>query len=67
MTSELAGNTAFWASVSFTLAVVMVQTTYTSVSVIIRRNVPLYAVFFLFAIGFMVFAVARSMFVFISG
>ncbi|OOF98130.1 hypothetical protein ASPCADRAFT_513709 [Aspergillus carbonarius ITEM 5010] len=69
ITSELSGTTltAFWASISFTLAVVVVQPIYTSVSDIIGRKLPLYAAFFLFFVGSIVFSVAPSMAVLILG
>ncbi|PYI06454.1 putative efflux pump antibiotic resistance protein [Aspergillus sclerotiicarbonarius CBS 121057] len=69
ITKELSGTTltAFWASISFTLAVVVVQPIYTSVSDIIGRKLPLYAAFFLFFVGSIVFSVAPSMAVLILG
>lgn len=64
MTSELAVKnlTAFWASISFTLAVIIVQPIHTSVSDIIRRKAALYAVLFIFVVRTVVFGVTRSMF-----
>ncbi|KAL6233148.1 hypothetical protein BDW75DRAFT_242268 [Aspergillus navahoensis] len=69
ITSDLSGTTltAFWANISFTIAVVVIQPIYTSFSDIFGRKVPLYAAFVLFAIGSIVFAVARSMAVLIVG
>lgn len=53
--------TGFWASISFTLAVIIVQPIHTSLSDIIRRKAALYAVFFIFVVGTVVFGVTRSM------
>lgn len=59
--------TAFWANISFTIAVVVIQPIYTSFSDIFGRKIPLYAAFVLFAVGSIVFAVAHSMAVLIVG
>ncbi|KAL7629713.1 hypothetical protein AAE478_001236 [Parahypoxylon ruwenzoriense] len=66
---ELHGTTleAFWASISFLLAVVVVQPIYTSVSNAMGRMMPLYSSFFFFIIGSIVFAVAQDMGVLITG
>ncbi|KAI0165409.1 MFS general substrate transporter [Hypoxylon sp. FL1284] len=66
---ELHGTTleAFWASISFVLAVVIVQPIYTSVSNVTGRIIPLYASFLLFILGSIVFASARDMGVLITG
>ncbi|ROW07725.1 hypothetical protein VMCG_03614 [Cytospora schulzeri] len=69
ISSELGGTTlqAFWASLVFTLAVVVVQPIYTSVSNVMGRKVVLYTAFVLFAVGSIVFAVSPSMGVLIFG
>lgn len=69
ITRELTGTTiqAFWASISFTLAVVVIQPIYTNVSNVMGRKVCLYAAFVLFFIGSIVFAVAHTMGVLIFG
>ncbi|KAL4966991.1 putative efflux pump antibiotic resistance protein [Aspergillus stella-maris] len=69
ITSDLSGTTltAFWANISFTIAVVVIQPIYTGFSDIFGRKVPLYAAFMLFAVGSIVFAVAHSMAVLIIG
>ncbi|RDW86611.1 MFS-type transporter sphD [Aspergillus mulundensis] len=69
ITADLAGTTltAFWANISFTIAVVVIQPIYTSFSDIFGRKIPLYVAFALFAIGSIVFAVAHSMAVLIVG
>ncbi|KAJ5728544.1 MFS general substrate transporter [Penicillium malachiteum] len=69
ITRDLSGSTltAFWANISFTVAVVVIQPIYTSVSDIIGRKKPLYAAFALFGIGSIVFSVAHSMAVLIVG
>ncbi|KAI1452814.1 MFS general substrate transporter [Annulohypoxylon moriforme] len=69
ITHELHGTTleAFWASISFVLAVVIVQPIYTSVSNVLGRIIPLYASFILFILGSIVFASARNMGVLITG
>lgn len=66
---ELHGTTleGFWASISFLLAVVIVQPIYTSVSNVMGRLMPLYLSFLLFMVGSVVFAVARNMGVLIAG
>ncbi|KAK6823804.1 hypothetical protein RU639_006245 [Aspergillus parasiticus] len=50
-----------------TLAVVVIQPVYTSVTDIIGRKIPLYVAFGLFFIGFIIFSVAKSMAVIILG
>ncbi|KAI3141819.1 hypothetical protein DTO012A7_5036 [Penicillium roqueforti] len=69
ITDELFGTTltAFWANISFTVAVVVIQPIYTSFSDICGRKIPLYAAFALFGIGSIVFAVAKNMAVLIVG
>ncbi|KAI1386560.1 putative efflux pump antibiotic resistance protein [Hypoxylon trugodes] len=59
ISNELQGTTleAFWANLSFTLVVVIVQPIYTSVSDVVGRKLPLYTAFILFGIGSIVFAV----------
>ncbi|KAH8722890.1 major facilitator superfamily domain-containing protein [Phaeosphaeriaceae sp. PMI808] len=66
---DLHGTTleGFWASISFVLAVVIVQPIHTSVSNVFGRLLPLYASFALFMLGSIVFAVARDMTVLIVG
>ncbi|KAF2868567.1 major facilitator superfamily domain-containing protein [Massariosphaeria phaeospora] len=66
---ELHGTSleGFWASISFILAVVIVQPIHTSVSNVFGRLLPLYASFVLFMIGSIVFAVAQDMTVLIVG
>lgn len=59
--------TAFWANISFTVAVVVIQPIYTSFSHIFGRKIPLYAGFTVFGIGSIVFTVAHSMVVLIVG
>ncbi|EED15912.1 efflux pump antibiotic resistance protein, putative [Talaromyces stipitatus ATCC 10500] len=69
ITSDLNGTslTAFWASISFMLAVVIVQPIYTSVSDVLGRNIALYTGFILFTIGSTIFAVSHSMPILIFG
>ncbi|OQD94271.1 hypothetical protein PENSOL_c027G03141 [Penicillium solitum] len=69
ITDDLSGTTltAFWANISFTVAMVVIQRIYTSFSDIFGRKIPLYAAFTLFGIGSIVFAVAHSMAVLIVG
>ncbi|KAJ5992460.1 MFS general substrate transporter [Penicillium sp. IBT 35674x] len=69
ITKDLSGTTltAFWANISFTLAVVVIQPIYTSFSDIIGRKIPLYTAFALFGVGSIIFSVARSMAVLILG
>jgi hypothetical protein len=69
ITNELTGTTiqAFWASISFTLAVVIIQPIYTNVSNVMGRKICLYTAFVLFGIGSIVFAVSHSMGVLIFG
>jgi MFS family permease len=66
---ELGGTTleAFWANISFMLTVTVVQPIYTSTSDIVGRKLPLYAAFFLFGVGSIIFAVAPSMPIVILG
>ncbi|KAK0623889.1 major facilitator superfamily domain-containing protein [Immersiella caudata] len=66
---QLHGTTlqAFWASISFMLAVVITQPLYTSTSDVLGRKIPLYASFLLFIAGSIIFAVAESMAVVIAG
>ncbi|KUL84849.1 hypothetical protein ZTR_08202 [Talaromyces verruculosus] len=69
ITSDLNGTslTAFWASISFMLAVVIVQPIYTTVSDVLGRKIALYTGFMLFTIGSIIFAVAHSMSILILG
>ncbi|EEA22325.1 hypothetical protein TMatcc_008236 [Talaromyces marneffei ATCC 18224] len=69
ITSDLNGTSlsAFWAGISFVLAVVIVQPIYTSVSDVLGRKVALYTGFILFTIGSIIFAVAHSMSILILG
>ncbi|KAI1380414.1 MFS general substrate transporter [Hypoxylon crocopeplum] len=69
ITSELQGTTleSFWASISFILGVAITQPIYVSVSDVLGRKQPLYASMVLFAVGAVVFAVARNMPVLIAG
>ena len=69
LTRELNGTTfeAFWASLSFMLAVVVTQPMYTSASDILGRKPLLYSAFILFFVGSIVFAVGNSMTVVIVG
>ncbi|KAF2829297.1 MFS general substrate transporter [Ophiobolus disseminans] len=57
---------AFWASISFVLAVVVVQPIYTSASDVLGRKGPLYASFFWFTLGSILFATAPNMAVLIA-
>ncbi|ETS83877.1 hypothetical protein PFICI_05753 [Pestalotiopsis fici W106-1] len=67
--SDLGASTlqAFWASISFTLAVVIVQPIYTSMSDALGRKLLLNTAFSLFAVGSVVFSVGKSMAVIILG
>lgn len=69
MTKELGGTTfeAFWASLAFTLTVVVSLPIYASASEILGRMIPLYTSFVLFLVGSVVFATANSMVVVIIG
>lgn len=69
ITEELHGTTleAFWANIAFMLTVTVVQPIYTSISDIVGRKLPLYAAFFLFGLGSIVFAVAQSLPIVILG
>ncbi|KAK2596767.1 hypothetical protein QQS21_006162 [Conoideocrella luteorostrata] len=69
ITKELRATTleAFWANIAFMLVVTIVQPIYTSLSDIFGRKSPLYASFFLFALGSIVFAVAKSLSIVILG
>ncbi|CAG8955556.1 hypothetical protein HYFRA_00009510 [Hymenoscyphus fraxineus] len=69
ITNELNGTTleAFWTSLAFILAVVVVQPLYTSISDVVGRKEPFCAGFVFFAIGSVVFAVANNMAVLIVG
>ncbi|KAK4450481.1 major facilitator superfamily domain-containing protein [Podospora aff. communis PSN243] len=58
---------AFWASISFMLAVVVTQPLYTSTSDVLGRKLPLYTSFVLFIAGSIIFAVAQDMTVLIVG
>ncbi|KAF1914792.1 major facilitator superfamily domain-containing protein [Ampelomyces quisqualis] len=66
---DLHGTTlqGFWASISFILAVVVVQPVHTSVSNVFGRLLPLYTSFALFMVGSIIFALARGMNVLILG
>ncbi|KAJ5371909.1 hypothetical protein N7517_003915 [Penicillium concentricum] len=69
ITDELSGTTltVFWANISFTVAVIIIQPIYTSFSDIFGRKIPLYAEFTLFGIGSIVFDVAHNMAIVIVG
>ncbi|KAK6217924.1 hypothetical protein LQW54_003212 [Pestalotiopsis sp. IQ-011] len=58
---------AFWASLSFTLAVVIVQPIYTSMSDALGRKLLLNTAFLLFSVGSIVFSVSKSMAIIILG
>lgn len=58
---------AFWASLAFTLTVVVSLPTYASASDVLGRKIPLYTSHFLFLVGSIVFATANSMPVVIIG
>lgn len=69
ITKDLGGTTfeAFWASLAFTLTVVVSLPTYASASDVLGRNIPLYTSYFFFLVGSIVFATANSMVVVIVG
>ncbi|KAJ4354489.1 uncharacterized protein N0V89_006226 [Didymosphaeria variabile] len=69
MTIELKGTTieAFWASISFMLAVAVVQPIYVTTSDVLGRRIPLFAGLTLFSIGAVAFALARTMKIVIVG
>ncbi|KAF1970326.1 MFS general substrate transporter [Bimuria novae-zelandiae CBS 107.79] len=69
MTTQLNGTTleAFWASISFMLAVAVVQPIYVTVSDVLGRRIPLFVGMTLFSIGAVVFALARDMNTVIAG
>lgn len=58
---------AFWASLAFTLTVVVSLPTYASASDVLGRKIPLYTSYSLFLVGSIVFATANSMPVVIVG
>ncbi|KAF1998112.1 MFS general substrate transporter [Amniculicola lignicola CBS 123094] len=66
---ELNGTTleAFWASLSFLLAVAVFQPIYTTVSDVFGRTGPLYSTFVWFVAGSIILATANNMSVFIIG
>lgn len=66
---ELHGTTleAFWASLSFLVAVVVAQPIYTSISDVFGRTMPLHSTCVLFVVGSIVLATAHNMPVFIVG
>ncbi|KAF1852049.1 MFS general substrate transporter [Cucurbitaria berberidis CBS 394.84] len=66
---ELDGTTleGFWASISFLLAVVIVQPLYTNISNVMGRMMPLYTSYFFFIAGSIVFALSRNMTTLIAG
>ncbi|CAN9203491.1 unnamed protein product [Alternaria alternata] len=66
---ELDGSTleGFWASISFLLAVVIVQPLYTSVSNVMGRKMPLYISYMFFIAGSIIFGLSQSMAVLIAG
>ncbi|KAF2651815.1 MFS general substrate transporter [Lophiostoma macrostomum CBS 122681] len=63
ITQDLHGTTleAFWASLSFLLAVVITQPLYTGISEVLGRKAPFYTAYVLFFIGSVLFAVAKNM------
>lgn len=69
ITNELGGTTfeAFWASLAFTLTVVVSLPIYASASDVLGRMIPLYTCYVLFLLGSIVFATANSMVVVIIG
>lgn len=69
ITQDLHGTTleAFWASLCFLLASVVVMPITTSLSDILGRKIPLFASFTIFLTGSIVFAVAQNMGVLILG
>ncbi|KAJ4146883.1 hypothetical protein LMH87_001442 [Akanthomyces muscarius] len=52
---------AFWANASFLLVVTVVLPVYTGLSEVVGRKIPLYAAFFLFTAGSVLFATAQSL------
>ncbi|KAL6708030.1 hypothetical protein ACN47E_003464 [Coniothyrium glycines] len=69
ITTELDGTTleAFWASISFMLAVSIVQPLYVTTSDALGRRIPLFVALGLFFLGAIVFAVADNMATVIAG
>lgn len=69
MTVQLNGTTieAFWASISFMLAVAVVQPIYVTISDVLGRRIPLFAGLALFSIGAVIFALAQDMRTAIAG
>lgn len=69
ITTELSGTSleAFWANIAFLLCMVVVQPMYASFSDALGRIIPLHISLLLFALGSIVFAVARNMAVVIAG
>ncbi|KAF9740733.1 hypothetical protein PMIN02_007835 [Paraphaeosphaeria minitans] len=69
MTVQLNGTTmeAFWVSISFMLAVVVVQPIYVTFSDVLGRRIPLFAGLVLFSTGAVVFALAQNMKTAIAG
>lgn len=69
MSRELHGTTleAFWANISFLLMMVVTQPLHTSFSDVLGRPIPLHFSFLIFAIGSIVFAVAKNMSIVIIG
>lgn len=67
--SDIGGTTfeAFWANISFMLAVVVVQPVYTSTSDVLGRKIPLYTAFVLSFIGSLIFTLAPNMVIVILG
>ncbi|KAI1388529.1 major facilitator superfamily domain-containing protein [Hypoxylon trugodes] len=66
---DLNGTTlqSFWANISYLLAVVVTQPLYTTISDVFGRKPPLYVGFVFFAVGSVVFALARNMPTVIAG
>jgi MFS family permease len=58
---------SFWANISFILGVAITQPIYVSLSDVLGRKIPLYTSLVLFAIGVIVFSVARNMSTLIAG
>ncbi|KAF2814496.1 putative efflux pump antibiotic resistance protein [Mytilinidion resinicola] len=69
MTTQLGGTTleAFWASISFMLAVTVVQPIYVTTSDVLGRRIPLFVALGFFFVGAIVFAVAENMATVIAG
>ncbi|KAF7534068.1 hypothetical protein G7054_g6536 [Neopestalotiopsis clavispora] len=69
ITEQLHGTTleSFWASISFILGVALTQPVYVSVSDVLGRKPPLYCSTILFAIGAIIFALAKNMATLIAG